>query len=1170
MLAQTLLSDKINAFSQVFAALRAGNFPISLSGAGEVHKAHLLSAIHRSTGRPVLLVAADDAEATRLGRDIESLTGEVVQTLNSRELNLYPAIGVSRETEQQRIATLYAIQTGQAPIVIATLPGILQRCMPQKVLENAAIRVKKGAETDLKNLTNHLIRAGYQRAEQVEGPGQFALRGGILDFFSPADTQPVRAEFWGDEIDSLAHFDPETQRRTAEIEEAQILPTAETLPSLCPDGIPGALEALHDLKTRISRRKAPPEKLLAQIEADIASLETDRGLPSADRYMGLFYEDFTAPLDYFPDKCIVFLSELGRLTDRGRTYLAEQREEVLAVLESGALDGSLADFARPWPEVFAALTKRPAIVMEHFAGTSHGLPFAPQALVSLLAKQLPSYGGSIETAEGDIRHYVKSEYQTIVLCSEVERAKRLAERLREAGLPVSLELSPTAKLPEPGTCMITLGSLSSGMEYPTAKLALITEGQILHVAPRPKSRRAKRSGSKLESYTDLSPGDLVVHEHHGIGRFVGIVPMDIDGLKKDYIKIAYHGTDSLYVPATQLDLVSKYIGTGGEDKMVRLSKMGGAEWIRVRAKAKGAAKDLAKGLIQLYAERQRQRGYAFSPDSAWQREFEDAFEYTETDDQLFCIEEIKKDMEKAVPMDRLLCGDVGYGKTEVALRAVMKCVLDGKQAAILVPTTVLAQQHYNTILRRFTGYPVRIEVLSRFQTAGQAKKIEEAASKGQVDILIGTHKILQKRIAFKDLGLLIVDEEQRFGVSHKERLKEMSKSVDVLTLSATPIPRTLNMALSGIRDMSTIEQPPRNRQPIQTYVMEHDWGIVTEAIRREISRGGQVYYLKNRVEGMERTAARIADLVEGARVAVAHGKMDENQLNAAMESMISGESQVLVCTTIIETGIDIPNVNTLIIEGADSLGLAQLHQIRGRVGRSNRAAFAYLTYRPDKALSETATKRLSAIREFVEFNSGFKIALRDLEIRGAGNILGGEQSGHMMSVGYDMYLKLLNEAVLEEKGETAPVRAECAADLSVDANIPASYVAEPAQRMDLYRRIAHIRTEEDAQDVIDELLDRYGDPPKSVLTLIQVAQLRGAASEAGITEIAQKGGFLQFVFLTETFSLERISAVYQLPGFVDRVKILAGEVPAIRLKLVKENPVMDQATAFVRAYGGAV
>ena len=1166
MLTQMTDSSQKAIFSGLLDACRGGRFPILVSGAGEVHKAHLASFVHKKEKRPILLITADVAEANRLGRDIEAFTGEAVRYLTNRELRLYPAIGMSRTMEQERISTLYAMQCGAAPIVIANAAAIQQRCIPPAMLKQAAETIQRGASTDPQALIDRLIQAGYQRTEQVESPGQFALRGGILDVFSPAHERPIRAEFWGDEIDSMAHFDPESQRRTQEIEKALILPTAETLPSLHPEGTAGAISALKDLHSRVLRRKKAPEGLAAQIEADIESLETGRGLSSADRYMALFYKEFASPLDYLAKNAIILCSELGRLVDRGKSYIAEQREEILAVLESGKMDGNLADFSRPFPEVFSDLTHCPTIVMEHLTGTSHGLQFSPGALVSLLAKQLPSYGGSMETAESDIRHYVLAKYQTLVLCSEPERAKKLAERLSDTGIGVSLALSPTEDLPEPGTCMVAVGSLSAGMEYPTAKLAVITEGQMLHVSTRPKKRRSSRMGSKIASYTDLTPGDLVVHEHHGVGRFVGTIQMDVDGLKKDYIKIAYHGTDSLYVPAMQLDLVTKYIGSGGEDKAVRLSKMGGADWTRARSKAKGAAKELAHELIQLYAERQRQRGHAFAPDSAWQREFEDAFEYTETDDQLSCIAEIKNDMEKAIPMDRLLCGDVGYGKTEVALRAVMKCVLDGKQAAILVPTTVLAQQHYTTIVRRFTGYPVRIEVLSRFQTAGQAKKIEDAAAKGQVDIIVGTHKLLQKRIKFKNLGLLIVDEEQRFGVSHKERLKEMAKDVDVLTLSATPIPRTLNMALSGIRDMSTIEQPPRNRQPIQTYVMEHDWGVIAEAIRRELARGGQVYYLKNRVDGLTRTAVRIQEMVEGARVAVGHGQMDEQSLSSAMENMISGESQVLVCTTIIESGIDIPNVNTLIIEGADNLGLAQLHQIRGRVGRSNRSAFAYLTYRPDKVLSELATKRLSAIREFVEFNSGFKIALRDLEIRGAGNVLGREQSGHLMSVGYDMYLKLLNEAVLEEKGETPPPRVECTADLAVDANIPERYVTEPAQRMDLYRRIAHIRSEEDAEDVIDELLDRYGEPPKSVMTLIQVAKLRGIAAAAGVTEISQKGGHLQLSFVAETFSLERISSVYQLPGFQTRVKILAGEKPAIRLKLLAENPVMNQAEAFIKAY----
>ena len=647
--------------------------------------------------------------------------------------------------------------------------------------------------------------------------------------------------------------------------------------------------------------------------------------------------------------------------------------------------------------------------------------------------------------------------------------------------------------------MLFRSALSAGSEWPALKLAVLTEGQLTAPAMRKRQRVKKDSNrQKLQSYTDLSPGDLVVHEHHGVGRFVGIQRMPVDGVEKDYIKIDYAGGDCLYVPVTQLDLVSKYIGGGEDTERTKLNKLGGAEWTRQKTKAKKAAKDLARGLIALYAERQKRPGFAFSPDSPWQREFEESFDYTETDDQLRCIAEIKADMEKPRPMDRLLCGDVGYGKTEVALRAVMKCILDGKQAAILVPTTVLAQQHYATAVSRFRDFPVKIEVLSRFTPAREQKRILEAAKNGGVDLLIGTHKLLQKSMAFKDLGLLVIDEEQRFGVTHKERLKEMSRQVDVLTLSATPIPRTLNMALSGLRDMSTLEEPPSDRQPVQTYVLEHDWGVLSDAMRRELERGGQVYYLHNRVETITRTAARIKEMLgEDVAVAVAHGKMSQEELNDVMTRMSDGEVDVLVCTTIIETGIDIANANTLIIEDADHMGLAQLHQIRGRVGRSTRRAYAYLTYRRGKVLTEVASKRLGAIREFAEFGSGFKIAMRDLEIRGAGNVLGPEQSGFLLSVGYDMYLKLLEEAVLEERGEKPERPTECAADLSVAASIPDRYVPSPEQRMDLYRRIAAIRSEEDADDLTDELIDRYGDPPRTVNNLIAVALLRADAARSG-------------------------------------------------------------------------
>ena len=635
--------------------------------------------------------------------------------------------------------------------------------------------------------------------------------------------------------------------------------------------------------------------------------------------------------------------------------------------------------------------------------------------------------------------------------------------------------------------------------------------------------------------------------------------MQVDGFEKDYIKINYAGTDTLYVPATQLDLVSKYTG-GGEEKPVKLSKMGGSDWVKTRSRAKSAAKDMAKKLIALYAERQRLPGHAFAPDSEWQREFEENFGYTETDDQLRCTAEIKGDMESSVPMDRLLCGDVGFGKTEVAMRAVMKCVLDGKQAAILVPTTVLAQQHYQTALQRFFGFPVNIGVLSRFQTGAQTTRLLADLASGKCDLVIGTHKLLRKDVKFKDLGLLVVDEEQRFGVTHKEHIKEMSRGVDVLTLSATPIPRTLNMAMSGIRDMSTIEEPPEDRLPVQTYVMEHDWGVIADAIRRELQRGGQVYYLHNRVEDIERTTKRLHELLDDVTIAVAHGQMDKAMLSNVMERVVSGEVQVLVCTTIIETGIDIPNVNTLIIEDADKLGLAQLHQIRGRVGRSTRSASAYLTFRRDKVLTEVAEKRLNAIRDFAQFGSGIKIAMRDLEIRGAGNLLGAEQSGHMIDVGYDMYMKLLSEAVLEARGIEVPARAECSADLAVAANIPDRYISSPEQRMDIYRRIALIRTEEEADDLTDELIDRFGETPPGVNALIHVALLRGEAGRAGITDISQKQGTLRFTL--SDFDMEKVSALYAREEYKNRLRVEAGSKPCISLKIKNKNRVIDEARSF--------
>ena len=1152
--------NDIPEYRSLLAAIDNGACPAAFSGLSAVHRAHFAAGIRQELNRPVVVVCADEGEAERMARDLAALSGEAVRTLSAREFTFHNAAVVSRQYEHRRLSTLRALAAGECPLLVCTVESILQRTIPKTLLTQAAQVLRMGERHDLGELAGTLAAAGYTRCEQVEGVGQFALRGGILDFFSPAHPKPVRVEFFGDEIDAMGLFDPDTQRRIENLGAAEILPAAEVLPQFTPGGYGGLLEGLDRLISQAKRRKGS-ETLVQTLEEDRERLAASTAFPAMDRYIALIYPVMATAADYFPEDAVVVLSESPRVAERGKSYLWQLGEDAKALMERGELAGELADFARTFEELTEVLADWPVCYLDAF--TSSRYPQRPRTLLNLLTKQLPSYGASLETAVSDLAHYVSDGFRTVVLVSSEQRALNLQALLREQKMTTAVDFQ-LHELPGYGKAVIAVGGLTAGMEYPVGRFAVLTEGQSL----LGKKRRSKpvTNRQKLGSYADLSPGDLVVHEHHGVGRYLEMTKMTVDGVQKDYVKIAYAGADVLYVPATQLDLVSKYIGSGEDAQETRkLSRLGGTDWEKAKTRAKKAVKDLAKGLIQLYAERQRQPGFAFSPDSPWMKEFEDEFEYAETDDQLRCIAEIKGDMEQARPMDRLLCGDVGYGKTEVAFRAIMKCVLDGKQAAILVPTTVLARQHYLTAKQRFAKYPVEIDVVSRFRTQAQMKDTLRRLEQGGIDLLIGTHRLFQKDVKFKDLGLLVIDEEQRFGVQHKEKLKELSKQVDVLTLSATPIPRTLNMALSGIRDMSTLEEPPMDRQPVQTYVLEHDWGVLSDAMRRELERGGQVYYLHNRVETITRTAARIKEMLgEDAAVAVAHGKMSQEELNDVMTRMSDGEVDVLVCTTIIETGIDIANANTLIIEDADHMGLAQLHQIRGRVGRSTRRAYAYLTYRRGKVLTEVASKRLGAIREFAEFGSGFKIAMRDLEIRGAGNVLGPEQSGFLLSVGYDMYLKLLEEAVLEERGEKPERPTECAADLSVAASIPDRYVPSPEQRMDLYRRIAAIRSEADADDVMDELIDRYGDPPRTVNNLISVALLRADAARNGISQIDQKGANLNFYL--DQFDLQRVSALCGLEKYRSRLLFSAGERPYLALRLKKGEDALKFGRKLVEDY----
>lgn len=1144
--------------------LESGGLPALISGLSAVHRANLAAALENKLDMPLLVVCPDDTAAENFARDLRAMLGREVDCLIMRDWVFYQTEAVSRQAEQKRLAVLYRLATGKTRILAASISALIQRCMPPETLRQAALVIEAGGSCPPEKVEEALLRCGYALTDQVEGPGQFARRGGILDFFSPGDREPVRIEFWGDDIDSMGHFDTESQRRSESVESCTILPAAETLPALGPGGVEALAREIENLSAKYAKRRGSENaaSLAAAMESDARRLRDGLPMSDADRYLPLIYPKACAA-DYIPQGAFVFLDQPGRCAQRAKEYIKQLGEDIKELQRRGQTPLGVDSFVHAPETLFRKLEDYPLYMADAF--TVGRNPIQPRTLTSISAKQLPSYAGSAQTAAEDVNQYLKQDYRVVVLSADERRAGVLQSFFKERGIKALIHREPRA-LPESGECCICLGSVSAGMEYPALHLAILTDAQLIRRSEKKKQHRSLPPGrQRIDSCADLSVGDYVVHENHGIGRFAGIVRMQVDGFDKDYIKINYAGTDTLYVPATQLDLVSKYTGAG-EERPVHLSKMGGTDWAKTRSRAKASAKDMAKKLIALYAQRQRLPGYAFSPDSEWQREFEENFGYTETDDQLRCTAEIKADMERAAPMDRLLCGDVGFGKTEVALRAVMKCVLDGKQAAILVPTTVLAQQHYQTALQRFFGFPVDIQQLSRFRTGSAASKTLSDLASGKCDLVIGTHRLLSKDVKFKDLGLLVVDEEQRFGVTHKEHIKELSKGVDVLTLSATPIPRTLNMAMSGIRDMSTIEEPPEDRLPVQTFVMEHDWGIIADAIRREIQRGGQVYYLHNRIDDIERTAGRISKLLDGeVTLGVAHGKMDKNMLSSVMESVANGEIQVLICTTIIETGIDIPNVNTLIIEDADHLGLAQLHQIRGRVGRSTRRASAYLTFRRDKVLTEIAEKRLNAIRDFAQFGSGFKIAMRDLEIRGAGNLLGAEQSGHMIDVGYDMYMKLLSEAVLEARGIEVPQRAECSADLAVAANIPDRYIPSPEQRMDIYRRIALIRTEEEADDLTDELIDRFGDPPPGVNALVHVALLRGEAGKAGINDIAQKQGYLRFT--VENFDMEKVSALYALPEYKGRLKVEAGSKPCLSLRIKDKNRVIEEARRFAALWG---
>lgn len=1032
-------------FEQIKEKSKTNKGILQVSGCMESQKSHLMYGL--SGIAPYRLILAEDERRAREIYEDYRFYDRKVYSYPAKDLLFFQADIHGNLLIRQRMKVIKALLEEKELTVVTSIDGCMDFLESLEKIKEQLIHYESDSTVDIEQLKNQLVALGYERVGQVEMPGQFSVRGGIVDIYCLTEENPWRIELWGDEIDSIRSFDPESQRSLENLEELTIYP---------------AVEHIGD-------------------------------------------KDMVSFLDYFPEeRTIIFLDEPNRLTEKGGAVEEEYRQSRMHREEKGSRnlpENWLCSFEQLQKE----LNKRNCISVCALEPKQAGWKVREKFYLEV--KSISAYNNSFELLVKDLHQYKKQGYRIALLSGSRTRAERLAKDLQEEGLAAFYGQDYDREIC-PGEIMVVYGHAKKGFEYPLVKFAVMTESDIFGQEQK-KKKKKNYSGSRIQDFAELSIGDFVVHEKHGLGIYRGIEKVEVDRIVKDYIKIEYRGGSNLYIPATQLDCLQKYSGADAS-KAPKLNKLGTQEWNKTKSKVRGAVKNIAKELVELYAVRQEKEGYVCGPDTVWQREFEEMFPYEETEDQLSAIEDAKRDMESTRIMDRLICGDVGYGKTEVALRAAFKEVQESRQVAYLAPTTILAQQIYNTFVQRMKEFPVRVELLCRFRTPAQQKKAIEDLKKGQVDVIIGTYRILSKDVQFKNLGLLIVDEEQRFGVTHKEKIKQLKKDVDVLTLTATPIPRTLHMSLIGIRDMSVLEEPPMDRMPIQTYVMEYDEETVREAINRELRRGGQVYYVYNRVTDIADVALRIAKLVPDARVDFAHGQMSERELENVMYSFVNGDIDVLVSTTIIETGLDISNVNTMIIHDSDRYGLSQLYQLRGRIGRSNRTAYAFLMYRKNVMLKETAEKRLAAIREYTDLGSGFKIAMRDLELRGAGNLLGAQQHGHMNAVGYDLYCKMLNEAVKEAKGIHTMEDFETSVDLNVDAYIPDSYISNEFQKLDIYKRIAGIETQQDYDDMLEELLDRFGEPGKAVLNLLAIAKLKAIAHQGYVTEIKQTGKTVRF------------------------------------------------------------
>ena len=1108
--------------------------PIAISGLVDVEKLHVLAGIFNETKRPMVLVTYNEIQARKLYQDLKKL---IKQTyfFPKKEITSYDYVAQSKEIEYKRIDVLnkmYLAKKQKEPIIIVTtIEAVMQKIVAKNTLYQNVIDFEVGKTYLLDEIKEKLVGLGYERSDLIENKGQFSIRGGIVDV-GLSEKIGVRIEFWGDEVDSIRFFQISSQRSTEMLKEITIFPAHELI--------------VQDLSEAV---KNIQEKYPEEIE-DIELIKNGDYISKINKYFNEFYENQASFLDYMSDEYLLLLDEKSKINQR-KTNIIEDNNKLIA---------SLVEKEKFVPEAIENISKfeynfeeKQIIYLEQNDSIKNIQKYYFET------REINFYNLQLDLLLADVVTYQKNKKKVVLLAGNEISAKKLCDILKEN--QINYKYEQEAENVKPGEIIVTIGGFSSGFENYDLNLIVIS---LQNNFEEPVKRKKKLSSTFKDSekivFADLKPGDIVVHQTHGIGQFIGVNTITADGVTKDYIKIKYRNDDILYVPTNSLDSVRKYIG-GGDNSSPRLNKLGGKEWSATTSKVKKNLEAVAKDLIELYAKRQKIKGFSFSPDTPWQKQFEDSFPYTETDDQLRCIQDVKKDMEKPQPMDRLLCGDVGYGKTEVAIRAAFKAVMDQKQVAYLVPTTILANQQYEEFKTRMQEFAINVELLNRFKTKKEQDEIIKKLKLGEVDVVVGTHRLLSEDVNFKDLGLLIIDEEHRFGVKDKEKIKKLRTNIDVLTMTATPIPRTLHMSIVGVRDMSVIYEPPHNRKPVQTYVLEYDQEVITEAITKEIERGGQVFYLFNQVEGIEKKANEISMLVPEAKVGFAHGKMSGRELEEIMESFINHEINVLVCTTILESGIDIPNANTIIVENADRLGLAQLYQIRGRVGRSDKQAYAYITYKRDKLLSEVADKRLKAIKEFTEFGSGFKIAMRDLEIRGAGSMLGEMQHGHMEQVGYDTYCKLLDEVIKEMQGIEVVEEQDVQIDLAVSSYIPDNFIENSSQKIEIYQNIALCRTEEELQNVIDEVIDRYGRLPKELENLIDIARIKQLARKANILKIAQRENGIVFYFVKEKIKPEMVNAL--ITKYPMLVKFSNAVEPYVTLRIKENENIIEKAKEFL-------